>query len=119
MNFPHGTVVKNPPAKQEMQENWIQSLGREDPLEWKIATLSSFLAGKFEGAEEDRREDKEAWWAVVCGVMENWAGLRDWHWHLDILFLYGLNILYIFCFRIKFQIVFLTTFLIAFIIFTK
>ena len=67
MNFPHGIVVKNPPAKQEMQENWIQSLGREDPLVWKIATLSSFLAGRFEGAEGDRREDKEAWPAIVHG----------------------------------------------------
>jgi len=28
--FPSGSVVKNPPAKQEMQ---IQSLGGEEPLE--------------------------------------------------------------------------------------
>ena len=26
-------MVKNPPAMQEMQETWVQSLGREDPLE--------------------------------------------------------------------------------------
>jgi len=25
--------VKNPPAVQEMQEMWVQSLGWEDPLE--------------------------------------------------------------------------------------
>ena len=34
-------VVQNPPA---MQETRIQSLGREDPLEKKVATHSSHLA---------------------------------------------------------------------------
>ena len=34
-------LVKNPPA---MQETRIQSLGREDPLEKKVATHSSHLA---------------------------------------------------------------------------
>ena len=28
-----GYVAKNPPAKQEMQETWVQSLDQEDPLE--------------------------------------------------------------------------------------
>ena len=34
-------MVKDPPA---MQETWIQSLGREDPLEKGIATHSSILS---------------------------------------------------------------------------
>ena len=34
-------MVKNPPAKQE---TWVQSLGREDPLEKERATHSSILA---------------------------------------------------------------------------
>ena len=34
-------LVKNPPA---MQETWVQSLGREDPLEKGKATHSSILA---------------------------------------------------------------------------
>ena len=34
-------LVKNPPA---MQETWVQSLGREDPLEKGKATYSSILA---------------------------------------------------------------------------
>ena len=34
-------LVKNPPA---MQETWIQSLGREDPLEKGKATHSSTMA---------------------------------------------------------------------------
>ena len=33
--------VKNLPA---MQETWVQSLGREDPLEKEMATHSSILA---------------------------------------------------------------------------
>ena len=34
-------MVKNLPA---MQETWLQSLGREDPLEKGMVTHSSFLA---------------------------------------------------------------------------
>ena len=44
--FPGGTVVKNPPAKQETQ---VQSLGWEDPLEEEIATHPVFLPGKSHG----------------------------------------------------------------------
>ena len=32
-----------------MQEMWVHSLGREDPLEKEMATLSSILAWKFHG----------------------------------------------------------------------
>ena len=39
--FPNRSVVKNPPAMQEMQ---VQSLGREDPLEKGMATHSNILA---------------------------------------------------------------------------
>ena len=35
-----------------MQETWVQSLGREDPLEKEMATHSSILAWKFPGTEE-------------------------------------------------------------------
>ena len=33
-------MVKNPPT---MQETWVRSLGREDPLEEGMATYSSIL----------------------------------------------------------------------------
>ena len=36
--FPGGSVVKNPPAKQEL---WVQSLGWEDPSEMEMAAHSS------------------------------------------------------------------------------
>ena len=42
-------TVKNPPAMQEM---WVQSLGREDPLEKEMATLSSTLAWRIPWTEE-------------------------------------------------------------------
>ena len=43
VDFPGGSAVENPPA---MQEIWVRSLGREDPLEKEMATLSSILAWK-------------------------------------------------------------------------
>ena len=37
-----------------MQETWVQSLGREDPLENGIATHSSILAWEIPWTEEPR-----------------------------------------------------------------
>ena len=45
-------MVKNLPA---MQETWVQSLGREDPLEKDMATHSSILAWEIPWAEETGR----------------------------------------------------------------
>ena len=42
-------TVKHLPA---MQETWVQSLGREDPLEKEIATHSSTLAWKIPWMKE-------------------------------------------------------------------
>ena len=50
--FPCGSVVKNPPAMQEPQETWVQSLGREDPLEKSMAIQSSILAWRIPWTEE-------------------------------------------------------------------
>ena len=44
--------VKHLPAMQEMQETWVQSLGREDPLEKELATRSSILAWRIPWTEE-------------------------------------------------------------------
>ena len=51
-------MVKNPPA---MQETWVRSLGREDPLEEDVATHSSILTWGI-------RTDRGSWWAIVHGV---------------------------------------------------
>ena len=45
-------MVKNPPARQEMQETWIRSLGWDDPLEEEVAINSSVLARKISQREE-------------------------------------------------------------------
>ena len=47
--FPGISVVKNPPAKQEMP---VRSLGQEDPLEKEKATHSSVLAWRIPWTEE-------------------------------------------------------------------
>ena len=50
--FPDGSAVKNLPVMQETQETWVQSLGREDPLEKEMATHSSILAWRIPRTEE-------------------------------------------------------------------
>ena len=47
--FPGDSVVKNPPAVQEMQ---VPFLGGEDPLEEEMATHSSILAWEIPWTEE-------------------------------------------------------------------
>ena len=49
MDFPGGSVVKNPPAVQEPQEVRVLSLDQEDPLEEGMATHSSILAWRIHG----------------------------------------------------------------------
>ena len=46
MGLTGGSMVKNPPAKEEM---WVLSLDQEDLVEKEIATHSSILAGKSHG----------------------------------------------------------------------
>ena len=45
-------MVKDLPVIQEMQETQVRSLGREDPLEKRMATHSSILAWKIPWTEE-------------------------------------------------------------------
>ena len=49
LGLPRGSVVKNPPAVQELQ---ARSLGWEDPLEEGMATLFSVLAWRIPWTEE-------------------------------------------------------------------
>ena len=43
--------VKNPPAMQETEKTWVQSLGWEDSLEEGTATHSSILAWRIPWTE--------------------------------------------------------------------
>ena len=60
-------MVKNPPA---MQETWVRSLGREDPLEEGLATHSSILAWRIP-------TDRGAWQATVHGVTKSQTQLSN------------------------------------------
>ena len=55
-------TVKNLPA---MQENWVQSLGWEDPLEKGKATHSSILAWRIPWTEQPG--------GTVHGVAKSWT----------------------------------------------
>ena len=50
--FPVGSVIKNPPALQEMQGTQVQSVDQKDPLEEGKATHSSVLAWRIPWTEE-------------------------------------------------------------------
>ena len=52
IGFPTGSVVKNPPAMQELQKMQVRSLGQGDPLEKSMATHSSILAWEIPWKEE-------------------------------------------------------------------
>ena len=60
-------TVKNPPA---MWENWVRSLGWEDPLEEGMATHSSILAWRIP-------RDRGTWQATVFGVTKGWTRLSN------------------------------------------
>ena len=45
-------MVKNRLPMQEVQGTWVQSLGREDPLEKEMAAHSSVLAWRIPGTEQ-------------------------------------------------------------------
>ena len=49
--FPGASVVKNPSAKQKI---WVQSLGREDPLEEEMATHSRILTWEIPWTEKPK-----------------------------------------------------------------
>ena len=61
--FPGGSVVKNPPAMQEIQ---VQSLGQEDPLEKEKAIHFSIL-------------DWEIPWTVEPGGLQSMTSQRVGH----------------------------------------
>ena len=59
-----------------MQETWVQSLGREEPLENGNLLQYSFLENPM---------DRGAWQTTVPGVAKNWTWLSNWvyaHTHM-------------------------------------
>ena len=64
MGFPGGSVVKNLPAIEEMQETGVQTLGQEDSLEKEMATHSSILAWEIPWTEESGGLQSMGCWRV-------------------------------------------------------
>ena len=65
--FPVAQTVKNPSA---IGENWVQSLGGEDPSEKGMATHSSILAWRI---PYDREACRHRQWATVYGASKSWT----------------------------------------------
>ena len=49
----------------EVWETWVQSLGRKDPLEYKMETYSSLIAWRILWTEEPDRLQSTGWQRVV------------------------------------------------------
>ena len=58
---------------KQMQETWVWSLGREDPLKEEMATCSSILVWKIPWTEESGRlQSKKSQW-----VANHWSSLAE------------------------------------------
>ena len=67
MGFPGGSAVKNLPAVQEMR---VQSPGREDSLEKKMATRSSILVREIPGTEFCRLQSMWSQWDMTVSKQQ-------------------------------------------------
>ena len=64
--FPSGSVVKNPPAVQEIR---VCSLGGEDPLEEGIGNPLQYSC-------LENLMDRGVWQATVHGIAQSWTRLK-------------------------------------------
>ena len=73
--------VKNPPAMKETQKMWVQSLGREDPLEDERATHSSILAWEIPWTEVSGRLQPKG----LQRIRHSWVTKHSKHKHTTFL----------------------------------
>ena len=73
LGFRGGSLLKNLPVMQEMQEMPVWSLGQEDPLEEGMVTHFKTIYSCLENPK-----DRGAWQAKVHRVAKSWAWLSDW-----------------------------------------
>ena len=71
LGFPGGSLLKNLPVTQEMQEMPVWSLGQEDPLEEGMVTHFKAIYSCLENPK-----DRGAWQATVHRVTKSWAWLK-------------------------------------------
>ena len=80
-----GSSVKNPPVSAgDLQEAWVQSLGRENPLEKELATHSSILAWKIPWTEEPGGAVHGV--AKESDMTEHDTRAKSWNFKSDISF---------------------------------
>ena len=72
---PGGSVLRNPPAMQELYETRVRSLGREESLEEGMETHSSILAWRIPWTEEPGRPQSIG----SQGVRHDWSDLACMH----------------------------------------
>ena len=58
--------VKNPPAMQEIQETWVQSLDQEDPL-------AEENGNPFQYSWLGNARERGTRWVTVPGVTKSWT----------------------------------------------
>ena len=76
-------LVKNLPA---MWETWVRSLGWEDPLEKKKATLSNILAWRIPWAVKSMGSQRvEHDWATFTFASLSWNKMSKGQWHFCML----------------------------------
>ena len=64
MGFPSGSMVKNQPEMQELQETQIRSLGQRD-------SPGGGHGNSFQYSCLENPKDRGAWWAMVHGVTKS------------------------------------------------
>ena len=79
LGFPHGSVVKNLPAVQELQEMQIWSLGRKIPWRRAWQPTPVFLPGESHG---ERNLVGNSPWDLRVG--HNWCDLACMHTHITL-----------------------------------
>ena len=75
MGFPSGSVMKNLPVVQEMQETQVWSLDQEDPLEEGMGTYFSILVRKISWTEELADYSSIGYQRVIHN-WNDWAGTQ-------------------------------------------
>ena len=73
MNLPVAQMIKNLPA---MQETWVRSLGREDPLEKGMATHSSILAWRIPWTEKPDRQQSMPFFFFFFKSVQVYFGMK-------------------------------------------
>ena len=98
MSFLGGSVVKNLPAMQEMQEMQVQSLSRKDPLEKERANHCSILAWRIPWTEEpgglqsmSSQRVGHDWACIRASSVGSLVLISCYWWHMRLSYMSTIN----------------------------